>query len=108
MYPEARDMLRITSCVISSGAVIGSEGFGNAKDQYNQWHAIAHLGDVIIGDDVSIGANTTIDRGSIDNTEVHDGVKIDNLFILKLLSAFIADVIGVVTLVFGFTKFTLS
>jgi UDP-3-O-[3-hydroxymyristoyl] glucosamine N-acyltransferase len=66
-------------CVISSGAVIGSEGFGNAKDQNNQWHAIAHLGDVIIGDDVSIGANTTIDRGSIDNTEVHNGVKIDNL-----------------------------
>ncbi len=65
-------------CVISSGAVIGSEGFGNAKDQNNQWHAISHLGDVIIGDDVSIGANTTIDRGSIDNTEVHNWVKIYN------------------------------
>jgi len=66
-------------CVISSGAVIGSEGFGNARDQNNKWHPIAHLGDVIIGDDVSIGANTTIDRGSIDNTEIHSGVKIDNL-----------------------------
>jgi len=66
-------------CVISSGAVIGSEGFGNARDQNNQWHAIAHLGNVIIGDYVSIGANTTIDRGSIDNTEIHSGVKIDNL-----------------------------
>jgi len=66
-------------CVISSGVVIGSEGFGNARDKNNQWHAIAHLGDVIIGDDVSIGANTTIDRGSIDNTEIHSGVKIDNL-----------------------------
>jgi len=66
-------------CVISSGVVIGSEGFGNARDQNNQWHPIAHLGNVIIGDDVSIGANTTIDRGSIDNTEIHSGVKIDNL-----------------------------
>jgi len=66
-------------CIISSGAVIGSEGFGNARDQNNQWHAIAHLGGVVIGDDVSIGANTTIDRGSIDNTEIHSGVKIDNL-----------------------------
>jgi len=66
-------------CVISSGVIIGSEGFGNARDQNNQWHPIAHLGDVIIGDDVSIGANTTIDRGSIDNTEIHSGVKIDNL-----------------------------
>ena len=66
-------------CVISSGAVIGSEGFGNARDQNNHWHAIAHLGNVIIGDDVSIGSNTTIDRGSIDNTEIHSGVKIDNL-----------------------------
>ena len=67
------------NCVISPGAIIGSEGFGNAKDKNNKWHAIAHLGNVIIGDDVSIGANTTIDRGSIDNTEIHSGVKIDNL-----------------------------
>jgi len=67
------------NCVISSGVVIGSEGFGNARDENNKWHAIAHLGNVIIGDDVSIGANTTIDRGSIDNTEIHRGVKIDNL-----------------------------
>jgi len=67
------------NCVISSGVIIGSEGFGNAKDKNNKWHSIAHLGNVIIGDDVSIGANTTIDRGSIDNTEIHSGVKIDNL-----------------------------
>jgi len=67
------------NCVISPGAVIGSEGFGNARDDNNEWHAIGHLGNVIIGDDVSIGANTTIDRGSIGNTEIHRGVKIDNL-----------------------------
>jgi len=67
------------NCVISPGVIIGCEGFGNARDKDNKWHAIAHLGNVIIGDDVSIGANTTIDRGSIDNTEIHNGVKIDNL-----------------------------
>jgi len=67
------------NCIISPGAIIGSEGFGNARDKNKKWHAIAHLGNVIIGDDVSIGANTTIDRGSIDNTEIHNGVKIDNL-----------------------------
>ena len=67
------------NCIISSGAIIGSEGFGNARDKNNKWHAIAHLGNVVIGDDVSIGANTTVDRGSIDNTEIHNGVKIDNL-----------------------------
>jgi len=67
------------NCVISPGAIIGSEGFGNARDKNNSWHAIAHLGNVIIGDDVSIGSNTTIDRGSLDNTEIHNGVKIDNL-----------------------------
>jgi len=67
------------NCIISPGVIIGCEGFGNARDKDNKWHAIAHLGNVIIGDDVSIGSNTTIDRGSIDNTEIHNGVKIDNL-----------------------------
>ena len=67
------------NCFISPGAIIGSEGFGNARDKNNKWHSIAHLGNVIIGHDVSIGSNTTIDRGSIDNTEIHNGVKIDNL-----------------------------
>ena len=65
--------------ILSSGVVIGSEGFGNVLDKKNNWHSIAHLGNVIIGNNVSIGANTTIDRGTIENTEIHDGVKIDNL-----------------------------
>ena len=64
---------------ISSGSVIGSEGFGNARDDNNKWHTITHLGAVVIGDNVSIGANTTIDRGTIENTEIHSGVRIDNL-----------------------------
>ena len=67
------------NCAISSGVIIGSEGFGNARDENKKWHEIAHLGNVIIGNDVSIGANSTIDRGSIDNTVIHNGVKIDNL-----------------------------
>jgi UDP-3-O-[3-hydroxymyristoyl] glucosamine N-acyltransferase len=66
-------------CSISSGVIIGSEGFGNAKDDNKKWYPIAHLGIVTIDDDVSIGANTTIDRGTIKNTEIHSGVKIDNL-----------------------------
>ena len=67
------------NCVISPGAVIGSEGFGNARDADKKWSPIAHLGNVLIGNNVSIGANTTIDRGTISDTEIHDGVKIDNL-----------------------------
>ena len=66
-------------CTILPGAVIGSEGFGNARDEQKKWLSIAHLGRVCIGDDVSIGANTTIDRGTIDDTVIHNGVKIDNL-----------------------------
>ncbi len=65
--------------VISPGAVIGSEGFGNAQDQQKHWHSIAHLGCVVIGNNVSIGANTTIDRGTIEDTQIHNGVQIDNL-----------------------------
>ena len=67
------------NCVVSPGVIIGSEGFGNAREKDKKWNAIAHLGNVIIGNNVSIGANTTIDRGSIENTVIHDGVKIDNL-----------------------------
>jgi len=65
--------------VIAPGVVIGSEGFGNARDANKHWHSIAHLGNVIIGDNVNIGANTTIDRGTLDNTYIHDGVRLDNL-----------------------------
>ncbi|MFM8454043.1 MAG: UDP-3-O-(3-hydroxymyristoyl)glucosamine N-acyltransferase [Gammaproteobacteria bacterium] len=63
---------------IHAGAVIGSEGFGFAVDQ-GAWVRIPHLGTVIIGDDCEIGANTTIDRGAIDDTVLDDAVIIDNL-----------------------------
>ena len=65
-------------CVIQGGAVLGGDGFGNAKDK-GQWIRIPQLGALTIGDDVQIGANTAIDRGSIEDTRVGNGVVIDNL-----------------------------
>lgn len=64
--------------MIHSGAVIGSDGFGLAKNEQGGWHKIPQLGCVIIGSDVEIGANTTIDRGALGNTIIGDGVKLDN------------------------------
>lgn len=62
---------------IHAGAVIGAEGFGFAPAE-GRWHRIVQLGRVIIGDCVRIGANTTIDRGALDDTTIGDGVIIDN------------------------------
>jgi len=61
---------------IQSGAVIGAEGFGFAYD--NGWRAIHQTGRVVIGNKVHIGANTTIDRGAIEDTMIADGVLLDN------------------------------
>lgn len=63
---------------IASGVVIGSDGFGFAN-QKGTWHKVPQLGAVIIGDDVDIGANTSIDRGAIEDTIIENGVKLDNL-----------------------------
>ncbi len=63
---------------IHAGAVIGAEGFGFAPAK-GQWHRIVQLGSVIVGDGVRIGANTTIDRGALDDTVIAEGVIIDNL-----------------------------
>lgn len=60
------------------GAVIGADGFGFANDQ-GRWVNVPQLGSVVIGDDVEVGANTCIDRGSLRDTRIADGVKIDNL-----------------------------
>ncbi|MCG3146370.1 MAG: UDP-3-O-acylglucosamine N-acyltransferase [Gammaproteobacteria bacterium] len=65
-------------CLIHSGAVIGADGFGFARDG-TQWVKIPQVGGVHIGDDVEIGANSTIDRGALKDTVIEDGVKIDNL-----------------------------
>ncbi|MBC8211281.1 MAG: UDP-3-O-(3-hydroxymyristoyl)glucosamine N-acyltransferase [Gammaproteobacteria bacterium] len=64
--------------ILQPGVVIGSDGFGLVYDS-GRWVRIPHLGRVIIGDAVEIGANTTIDRGALDDTVIGDGVKLDNL-----------------------------
>jgi len=64
--------------IIHSGAVIGADGFGIAREADGSWTKIPQIGRVIIGDDVEIGANTTIDRGALDDTMIEDGVKLDN------------------------------
>lgn len=64
--------------IIHSGAVIGADGFGFAHEGDGSWLKIPQTGGVSIGDDVEIGANTTIDRGAIEDTVIEDGVKLDN------------------------------
>jgi UDP-3-O-[3-hydroxymyristoyl] glucosamine N-acyltransferase len=65
-------------CIVHPGAVIGADGFGNARDD-SGWIKVPQIGGVSIGDDVEIGANTTIDRGAIDDTVIENGVRLDNL-----------------------------
>jgi UDP-3-O-[3-hydroxymyristoyl] glucosamine N-acyltransferase len=65
-------------CVIHPGAVLGSDGFGLANDR-GVWIKVPQLGGVVVGNDVEIGANTTVDRGSLRDTRIDDGAKLDNL-----------------------------
>ncbi|HEY2929089.1 UDP-3-O-(3-hydroxymyristoyl)glucosamine N-acyltransferase [Piscinibacter sp.] len=64
--------------IVHSGVVIGADGFGFAPSE-GRWEKIEQLGNVTIGNDVEIGANTCIDRGALDDTVIEDGVKLDNL-----------------------------
>ena len=75
IYPRVKIGKRVR---IASGAVIGSDGFGYARNKAS-WQKIPQLGGVIIGDEVEIGANTTVDRGAIENTVIEFGAKLDNL-----------------------------
>ncbi len=63
--------------ILHSGVVIGADGFGIAQEE-GRWVKIPQVGRVILGEDVEVGANTTIDRGAIDDTVIEDGVKLDN------------------------------
>ena len=65
--------------IIHANAVIGSDGFGNAPLHDGTWEKIEHIGNVIIGDNVEIGAGTTIDKSEMESTIIGNGVKIDNL-----------------------------
>ena len=65
-------------CIFHPGVVLGADGFGNAMSPEG-WIKVPQLGGVRIGNDVEIGANTTIDCGAIEDTVIEDGVRIDNL-----------------------------
>ncbi|MDH3440860.1 MAG: UDP-3-O-(3-hydroxymyristoyl)glucosamine N-acyltransferase [Gammaproteobacteria bacterium] len=73
-----RDVVLGARCIVHSGAVLGSDGFGNTMSE-SGWVKVPQVGGVCIGNDVEIGANTTVDRGAIDDTTIEDGVRIDNL-----------------------------
>lgn len=68
-----------SNVIIHSGAIIGSDGFGFAPKPDGTYSKISQIGNVILGDDVEIGANTTIDRATMGSTIIHKGVKLDNL-----------------------------
>jgi UDP-3-O-[3-hydroxymyristoyl] glucosamine N-acyltransferase len=83
---DTRLLSRVTLCtgtrigargILHPGAVVGSDGFGNARDG-EAWIKVPQVGGVSIGDDVEIGANTTIDRGALGDTVIEDGVRLDN------------------------------
>ncbi|KFE43038.1 UDP-3-O-(3-hydroxymyristoyl)glucosamine N-acyltransferase [Pseudomonas congelans] len=74
LYHDVRIGKRV---VIQSGAVLGGEGFGFAKDK-GIYHKVAQIGGVTLGDDVEVGVNTAIDRGALADTRIGNGVKLDN------------------------------
>ena len=65
--------------ILHAGCIIGDDGFGNAPQPDGTWRKIEHLGNVVIGNDVEVGSNTTIDRAPMESTIIGDGVRIDNL-----------------------------
>lgn len=80
LYPNVtiyHDCLIGRRVILHSGVVIGADGFGIAMDE-GRWLKIPQIGRVLIGDDVEIGANTTVDRGALDDTVIEEGVKLDN------------------------------
>ena len=66
-------------CVLHAGVVVGSDGFGHAPDAEGHYHKIPQIGNVVIEDDVELGANTTVDRATMGSTIIRRGVKLDNL-----------------------------
>jgi len=80
LYPRVviyHDCVVGDNLIAHSGVVIGSDGFGIAMDE-GRWIKIPQIGRVVIGNDVEIGANTTVDRGALGDTVIEDGVKLDN------------------------------
>ena len=80
LYPRVvvyHDCFLGNNLIAHSGVVIGADGFGIAMEE-GRWLKIPQIGRVVIGNDVEIGANTTIDRGALDDTVIEDDVKLDN------------------------------
>lgn len=65
--------------ILHAGCIIGDDGFGNAPQPDGTWRKIEHVGNVVIGNDVEIGSNTTVDRAPMESTIIEDGARIDNL-----------------------------
>ena len=68
--------------ILHAGCIIGDDGFGNALQPDGSWKKIEHVGNVIIGSDVEIGSNSTIDKAPMESTIIEDGVRIDNLCLI--------------------------
>lgn len=66
-------------CIVHSGAVLGADGFGFVPQPDGTYKKVPQIGNVMVGDNVEIGANTTIDRSTMESTRIHNGVKLDNL-----------------------------
>ncbi|WP_297099169.1 UDP-3-O-(3-hydroxymyristoyl)glucosamine N-acyltransferase [uncultured Draconibacterium sp.] len=82
LYPGAKiydDCVIGNRCIIHSGAVIGADGFGFAPQEDGTYKKIHQIGNAVLEDDVEIGANTTIDCGTMESTIIRKGVKLDNL-----------------------------
>src|SRR5690606_19493211 len=82
LYAGARiyfDCIIGNNVIIHSGAIIGSDGFGFIPQEDGTYQKVSHIGNVVIEDQVEIGANTTIDRATMGSTIIHKGVKLDNL-----------------------------
>ena len=82
LYPGVRiyqDCIIGDNCILHANAVVGSDGFGFAPQEDGTFKKVAQIGNVIVEDNVEIGANTTIDRGTLGSTMIRKGVKLDNL-----------------------------
>ena len=85
IYPGAvifADTVVGDRCILHAGCVIGDDGFGNVRQEDGSWKKIEHLGNVVIGNDVEIGSNATVDKAPMESTIIGDGARIDNLCVI--------------------------
>lgn len=85
IYPGAHifsDTVVGDRTILHAGCIIGDDGFGNALQPDGSWKKIEHVGNVIIGNDVEVGSNATIDKAPMESTIIEDGVRIDNLCLI--------------------------